>query len=304
MLYPDFNDLIAFKDRKSDLKHTSYRSVKSTVPGNHHSPFRGQGLEFDSVREYVPGDDIRCIDWRVTARTGFPHLKIFKEDRERHIALCVDMNATMRFGTKNTFKSVQAARTAALLGWQAIACQDRVSACLFGDVSDGIHYFAPKRTHKSFCALLKTFTEAPLEQHSISLENVLQHVSQAVHTGSLIYLISDFMSISKNFQNEASISRLSKRCDIVFISINDQADKMLYPMGMMGFCSNNKEKIYVDTKSSGGREAYALQWKENRERLNEITSRLKIPLIELTTESDIHRDLFLGLKNIAKRKKR
>jgi len=304
MLYPDFNDLISFKDRKFDLKHPTYRLVKSSVSGNHHSPFRGQGLEFDSVREYVLGDDIRNIDWRVTARTGSPHLKLFREERERHIVICVDMNAGMRFGTRNTFKSIQAARAAALLGWLGIAHQDRVSACLFGDVPDGIQYFAPKRTRKSICAMLKMLSEATTEQHHVSLEQALKHIGQAAHTGALIYLISDFIDINKNLQHEAGISLLNKRCDVVFIAINDQADKTIYPIGRMAFCSYDTEKICVNTDSSAGREAYAAQWNENRQLLNAITSRFKIPLIELTTESEIHRDLTMGLKNIAKRKKR
>lgn len=155
MLYPDLNDLVRFGDLKVHLMHPSCRSVKSKMSGGHRSSFRGQGLEFDSVREYVPGDDIRNIDWRVTARTGSPHLKIFKEERERSVVICVDMNATMRFGTRNTFKSVQAARIAALLGWSAIASQDRVSACFFGDIPEAIQFFGPKRTGKSFCSLLK-----------------------------------------------------------------------------------------------------------------------------------------------------
>jgi uncharacterized protein (DUF58 family) len=304
MLYPDFNDLVAFKDRKFDLKHSSRRLVKSTVTGHHHSPFRGQGLEFDSVREYVPGDDIRNIDWRVTARTGSPHLKLFKEDRERHIVICVDMNATMRFGTKKTFKSIQAARTAAFLGWQGIANQDRVSACLFGDVPDGIQFFAPKRTRKSLCAILKMLAEPFTEQHHISLEHAFQHLDRAVHTGSLIYFISDFMNINPDFQHAMNISRLNKRCDVVFIAINDLSDKSLYPVGMMRFCAHHTEKITINTKNPTGREAYAIQWKENRQQLYDITAKLKIPLIELTTESDIHRDLILELKYIAKRKMR
>lgn len=304
MLYPDFDDLVAFKDRKSSLVHPSNRSVKSTIAGNHHSPFRGQGLEFDSVREYVPGDDIRNIDWRVTARTGAPHLKIFKEERERHIVICVDMNAAMRFGTRNTFKSIQAARTAALLGWRGIARQDRISACLFGDVPGGIHYFAPKRTQQSFCAMLKMLAAPPVEHHSIFIEDVLKHISQAAHTGSLIYVISDFMDITPHFQEEAGLSRLNKRCDVIFIAINDPADKSIYPVGTIGFCGNGSDKFYVNTESIAGREAYAGQWKENRQQLHEITFRSKIPVIELTTESDIPRDLVLGLKSIAKRKYR
>jgi uncharacterized protein (DUF58 family) len=300
MLYPDFNKLVALKDRKTGLMHPSSRSVKSAVPGNHHSPFRGQGLEFDSVREYVPGDDIRSIDWRVTARTGAPHVKLFKEDRERQIMICVDMNATMRFGTRNTFKSVQAAHTAALLGWQGIARHDRISACLFGDVPKGIQYFFPKRAAKSFCSILKMLAEPPIETHQISLESLFQKVEKSVHTGSLIYLISDFTEIPE----ETTLSRLSKRSDIVFIAINDKADKSIYPAGLIGFCANGNEKIYVNTMSIAGNEAYEMQWKENRQQLKELTSRLKIPIIELTTESDLQRELILALKGIAKRRSR
>lgn len=303
MLYPDFNELVAFKDRKSDLELSSSRFVKSTAPGNHHSPFRGQGLEFDSVREYVPGDDIRNIDWRVTARTGAPHLKLFKEERERHLVICVDMNAAMRFGTRNTFKSVQAARVAAFLGWQGIARHDRVSACLFGDVPEGIQYFAPKRTRQTFCAMLKMLTEPPAEHRNITLDNVLQHLTHAVHPGSLVYLISDFMDLS-GLQQEIHLNRLNKKSDLVLIAINDAADESLCPVGPLGFCIDSAEKVYVNTDSKAGRETYAALWKENRQKLNEIASRFQIPMVELTTESDVRRDLVLGLKFVSKRKRR
>ena len=107
----------------------------------------------------------------------------------------------------------------------------------------------------------------------------------------------------KNFQQEASLSRLNKKCDVVFIAINDQADKSIFPVGRIGFCANGIGKNLLSIpRVLQDREAYATQWKENRQRLYEITSRFKIPMIELTTESDVHRDLILGLKNIAKRK--
>lgn len=303
MLYPDFNDLLALKDRKLNLRHFSNRAVTSSVTGNHLSPFRGQGLEFDSVREYVPGDDIRNIDWRVTARTGSPHLKLFKEDREKHIVIGVDVNASMRFGTRKTFKSIQAAYVAALLGWQGIAQQDPVSACLFGDVQEGMRFFKPNRTRKSLCTILKTLSEPPIAHHHIPLENAAKLMDQEVYPGSLVYLISDFMDIDKNFQNQ-SISRLSKKCEVVLIAVNDAADQMIYPLGTLGFSSQGKEKIVANTNYALGREAYAAQWKENREQLYALTKRLKISLVELTTESDINRDLALGLKKIARRKVR
>jgi len=304
MLYPDFNDLIAFKDRKKDLIHPFSKTVKSTVPGNHHSPFRGQGLEFDSVRAYVPGDDIRTIDWRVTARTGSAHIKLFREDKERQVLVCVDMNGYMRFGTKNTFKSIQAARTASFLGWQTIAKQDRISTCLFGDVKSGIRYFAPARGHKSFCEMLKVLSSPPEESCDISLEAAFLHLDKVIKTGSLIYIISDFMSVDEKLENNASLKSLLKRCDVVFITINDRADSSLPPVGTLGFCSPNKEPFFADTTSKEGAKAYAMQWEKNRELFHSAAKKLKIPTIELTTESDIYRDLNLGLKSIGRRKAR
>lgn len=303
MLYPDFHDLISYKERKLDKMQLARRKVNAVTPGNHHSPFRGQGLDFDAVREYVPGDDIRNIDWRVTARTGSPHLKLFKEEKERHTIICVDMNSTMRFGTRNTFKSIQAARCASLLGWRALAHQDRISACFFGDVSGGQHYFSSKRTRQGLCMMLKTLAEPPTEQHCVSLESALQHVCKVAHPGSLIYVISDFMDLSPAFPKESGLSRLNKSCDVVFISINDAADQALVPAGVIGFCGRNADNIYINTDSIKGRETYASQWEANRRMLKTFTERFKIPMIALSTESDIQRDLLLGLRNIAKRKK-
>lgn len=303
MLYPDFDELISYKDRKLDKMQLTRRSVSSRTTGNHHSPFRGRGLDFDSVREYVPGDDIRNIDWRVTARTGAPHLKLFREEKERHTIISVDMNSAMRFGTKNTFKSIQAARCASLLGWRALAHQDRISACFFGDLPGGLHYLASKRTRKALCMMLKTLAEPPAEQHQVPLESALQHIGRVAHPGSLIYLISDFMDLSLSFQQESGLSRLCKSCDVVFISINDAADQALAPAGVIGFCGQGAEKVYINTDSFKGRKSYSEEWEKNRKALGALAKSYKIPLIELTTESDIQRELLFGLKKITKRKR-
>jgi len=291
MLYPDFNELVTLKNLKFDFSPTSKRASHSSGLGSRNSPFRGQGLEFDSVREYVPGDDIRNIDWRVTARTGSPHLKIFKAEREQQVLLCVDMNATMRFGTRKTFKSVQAARAASLLGWWAIANQERISACLFGDVPGGIEFFPPTRTKRTFSTLLKRLSEPFVEEHQISLEDAFQAINRKAPSGSLVYVISDFMEITQDFQQQVSLNRLVKRCDVAFISINDQADKSLYPVGILDFCGNDHTQIRIDTGNRSGKIAYEKLWSENRNKLYEMKFAMKIPLIELTTESDIRQDL-------------
>lgn len=301
-LYPDLNELIALKDRKAHLKLTAERSIKSTVPGDHHSPFRGQGLEFDAVREYVPGDDVRNIDWRVTARTGSAHMKLFREEREREVIFCVDMNADMRFGTRKTFKSVQAARVGAFLGWRALDEKDRVGACLFGDVDKGLQFFDPKRTRQSLWAMLKLMVEPPREHHKVSVEDALRHVHLAARPGSLIYVISDFREITPGLAEITA--RLNKRCDVVFIAISDPADSSIVPVGSLEFLNMESEKVAVNTESLKGRETYTEQWIQNRQKLNEAVTRAKVSMIELTTEMDIHRELLLGMRALAKRRSR
>ncbi len=302
MLYPNINELISYKDHKPKGIFSSHRKVASIIPGDHHSPFRGQGLEFDSVREYVFGDDIRNIDWRVTARTGKPHLKLFREERERQVIIAVDMNEAMRFGTRKTFKSVQAARAAALLAWRACSQHNPVGACLFGDIKDGVQLLAPKKTKKSLLEMFK-FLAAPPEAHrSVPLATVLPHIVKAAHTGSLIYIISDFLELSEEIV--PALSRLNKRCDVVFVSINDPADKSLVPAGAIEFCSGASETVVVDTNSLAGREAYREKWIANRRTLHALTSRLKIAMLELTTESDVVYDLTLGLKRLSRRGKK
>ena len=298
MLYPELNDLIGLKRQNSGVSRVSSRSVVSMASGNHQSPFRGQGLEFDSVREYVPGsDDIRSIDWKVTARMGSAHVKLFRQERERHTILCIDTNASMQFGTKNTFKSVQAARIASFLGWQALRDQDRVSGLLFGDVSSGIQFFPPKRTRASFYMILKTLCEPSGQTHLISTSAALEHLAKNAHTGSLVYFISDFMDLDGTIE-QGPLHTLNKRCDVIFISVNDRADKSIEALVKINFLGRDGEKLSIDTGSLEGRKAYQEMWKENRTQLYALTSKYKIPLIELTTESDIQKDLPFALKTM------
>lgn len=302
MLYPHLNDLVACKERAYGYVHPQFRSAKTSVRGNYRSPFRGPGLECDSVREYVAGDDIRNIDWRVTARMGSAHVKMFKEERERHVMLCIDMNEGMRFGTKNTFKSIQAARAASLLGWIGIANQDRLSAYLYGDVPTGMYYFQPKRSRKSYYSILQMLAAPTTERHRISLATQLQQIALVVPAGALIYLISDFMEMNRESSIEPILRKLKKKCDIVCISINDRAEQTMYPMGKIGFCAKENETTYVNTMSISGREMYAMQWKENRKYLHDITSMEKIPLVEMTTESNIQQELLVALQKIGRRR--
>lgn len=290
MLFAAFNDLVAYKNRKKNKTLPSV-SVTSQTPGQHRSPFRGHGLEFDSVREYVAGDDIRHIDWRVTARMGAPHLKILREERERQRMIVVDMNAAMRFGTKNTFKSVQAAHIASWLGWQGLSENDRVGACLYGDVPAGIQFFSAGRRTSSFCTILQMLSEPPKESHVISFKQVLEPLSRSIKGGSLVYFISDFMEIPP----KELLSRIAKKNDVIFIALHDPMDKSLYPYGTLGF-SNGSIPLFIDTKSIKAQKSYADDWALRRKNLYSLASDLKISVLELSTESNISTELHFGLK--------
>jgi uncharacterized protein (DUF58 family) len=138
ILYPRLDDLLELRHQARTLGVAAHHLVNSTFSGLYSSVFRGTGLDFEEVREYREGDDIRNMDWLVTARTGRPHLKVFREERQRSVILCVDTGPHMSFGTRGTFKSIQAARTAALIGWAASKQHDRVGGVLFGNHRDGV----------------------------------------------------------------------------------------------------------------------------------------------------------------------
>jgi uncharacterized protein (DUF58 family) len=125
-------DLIGLRRRAEGLRLTAREPTRSVLAGGHRSPFRGRGMDYQESRHYQPGDDIRNMDWRITARAGRPHVKVYEEERERPVIVLVDLSPSMFFGTRGAFKSVAAARVAALVGWAAIARGDRIGALLFG----------------------------------------------------------------------------------------------------------------------------------------------------------------------------
>lgn len=300
MLYPEFTELVALKKKAGSLPLSSHKHVSSTTSGGYASPFRGQGLEFEEVRAYTPGDDIRNIDWRVTARLSSPHTKVFKEDRERSIILCVDVNATMRFGTRGTFKSIQAAKIAALLGWQATLSHDKLGACLFGDVPRGIHFLTPQRSRKALWALFKDLSKKDINEQApfIPLEEALRYLVPTAPTGALIYIISDGVTASKAL--ELYLRTLHKRCEVVFIPIDDPADQMLPSLGPL-VCVGPHEKAFINTTNSKGRNAYAAEWQQTRQELLLLLKKLNIRMIPIATDADASTDLLFGLKKISKR---
>lgn len=295
-LYPRLDDLLELRHQARTLGLASHHLVNSSFSGLYASVFRGTGLDFEEVREYHEGDDIRNMDWKVTARTNSPHLKTFREERERSVVLCVDQGPHMGFGTRGTFKSIQAARSAALLGWAANSLNDRVGGLLFGDSSSTSHHFRPTKDRRALWRLLKALSRSSVGPEPVKdpLLNALQRAERGTATGSLIFVIADLNREITSL--ETTIGRLSQRHSLVLIPVDDKADHDLPDLGRALFTDPEGNLLEIETGDEAGRVAYRRAWEQNRQLLAGVANRLRIPLIPVTTDEDVHQALMRGMR--------
>jgi len=298
-LSPQLDDLLELRHRAHALGLASHHRVSSALAGLYLSVFRGQGMDFEETREYREGDEIRNMDWRVTARTGIPHLKVFREERERPVMLCVDVGPQMRFGTRGTFKSVQAARASALLGWSASGNQDRVGALLYGNPDGGIQYYRPSRARMSFWRMLRALTEegGVVREDGDPLVGALAKLHRVTPTGSLVFIIGDLNRDPAALHQ--GLGRLRQRSEVVLMPVDDPADREIPDIGRVVFQAADGSRIEVDTGNEGGRRQYRETWERNRRELEVLAARLGLPVIPLSTNDDIHHALITGLRRRA-----
>lgn len=213
-------ELIRLREYVSDALHGPRQAQRSLRAGPHRSRFRGRGMDFDEVRAYQPGDDVRNIDWRVTARSGKPHTKLFVEERERPVFLVIDQGISMRFGTRVAFKSVIAARLAALLAWDAAKHGDRIGALLFADSRHTeLRPVAGQRGALQFIKALTTAQQQQGGDSASALAHALARLSRTAKPGSLAYLVSDFRYFDT--VAERDLARLARHTDLVMILVYD-----------------------------------------------------------------------------------
>lgn len=204
---------------------------RALLAGNYHSVFRGRGMDFEEVRAYQPGDDIRRMDWRVTARSNRPHTKLFREERERPVLLCVDMGTSMQFGTRVAFKSVQACRVAALLGWAALENHDRIGAMTFASsAAQELRPAGGKRALLHCLQMLATASKAPpLAPVAAPFRDTLLRLRHLARHGALVILMSDFNGLDS--ANEAHLAALAQHNEVLAIRIFDPLEVELPPPG-------------------------------------------------------------------------
>lgn len=301
-LYPRLDDLLELRHQAHTLGMPSHHLVNSTFAGLYASVFRGAGVNFEEVREYREGDDIRYMDWKVTARTNEPHLKVFREERERSVILCVDRGPHMAFGTRGTFKTVQAARTAALIGWAASRLQDQVGGMAFGDPQAGLQHFRPARGRRALWQLLRTLTQPASEQiGSIDcLAGALQRATRGLPTGSLVFIIADLNRDVRDL--ERVLGNLVQRNSVVLLPVDDPADWEIPAMGPTTFTGSDGTLLEIDTDDAAAQRHYQAAWQRRRELLTAIANRLNIILMPIRTDHEIHLSLIHSLEQRARRR--
>ncbi len=265
--------------------------VRTHSSGGYLSPFKGRGMEFDEVRPYMQGDDVRSIDWRVTARSGRPHTKLFREERERPVLLFIDLRAAMFFATRGAFKAVRAAQAAALLGWSTLHRGDRLGALLFDEQT---HVeLRPKRGQPPFVHLLRKLAEHPAWDRAAhrsdepsatsAMNQALLRLRRVAQPGSLIILLSDFAGL--NGQGPAHISQLARHNDLVLVDIHDPLEAELPPPGRYRV-SDGQRFVGMETGDNALRQRYRRHYAARRTELQQLCRRHAATLLPLATGDD------------------
>lgn len=277
-------------------------NIRAQFNGQYLSSFKGRGMEFDESRPYQPGDDIRAMDWKVTARTGKAHSKVFREERERPVLLWVDYRQPMFFGTQQHFKSVLAAKIAALLAWSTAHHGDRLGGLIF---SDQQHIeLRPKRGKSASLHFIKQLAQhsamqdysleskTHIENQENSAADSLGRLQRVSKPGSLVFLISDFRNM-----NELAWSRLSllgRHSDVVLISVNDPLEQQLPPAGIYKI-SNGESELNLNTYNRLQRQQYQQRYFEQQSHLQNICRKLGMHYLSISTSDDYLYALQQGL---------
>ena len=250
---------------------------------------RGRGVDFEEVRLYAPGDDVRSIDWRVTARSGDPHTKLFQEDREQPIVLLVDLRSPMWFGSKNCFKTVLASHIASVLAWAGLDAGERVGGIAM--TNSGLFEIKPQRSKRSVLRLLRLMESAtapsaasPIDA-SDSWSVALSQLKSLSRPGARLMLISDFTDLLADTAVEKTLRDIVSHRQVVCFKITDPLDAELPPSGKYALTDGNKQ-IKMDTSLQRLRSAYKDDFERAHAEVTEYLRRYQVPLVPVDTSEN------------------
>ena len=287
--YVNLANLLRVRFAAQDLRLFVKRAVKSQLNGAERTRFRGRGMDFEEVRLYQAGDDVRSIDWRVTARTQVPHTKLYREERERPVFVLVDQRAPMFFGSQRCFKSVLAAHIAANLAWAALNNSDRIGGLIFGDSAQ--RDIRPRRSKHAVLELLHQLQEfnqqlrSPIRsQDCKSLQALLNDARRIAKPGCALFLISDFYDYDQ--QCEQQLFELARHTDVTLIHVFDPLEKHLQSNSRLTV-SDGSARLQLPTDETKFQEAYQNAYAQRLDFLTRSVKRLAIPLLSYATTDNL-----------------
>lgn len=281
------SDLIALKPAGEAIKLTTPR-IRAFAVGGHLSPFKGRGVEFDESRPYQPGDDLRTIDWRVTARTGKPYTKIFREERNRPVIVWLDLRRSMQFATRGAYKAVVAAEAAALIAWSAIGNGDQLGALVF---SEDEHYeLRPRLGRRAVLRLLQLISASAVWQAGAQVQtaasdtdHALLRLTRVARPGSMMFLLSDFRQLGPD--TERYVKQLASHGDLFLVHVFDPVEVELPPPGRYRIQVGDRS-FAMDTADAGVRNRYHERFAALRRHLEALGSLPGVALIDCATNDE------------------
>lgn len=268
------------KIRKIEIKTRGL--TRNIFAGEYKSSFKGLGMAFSEVREYQFGDDIRNIDWNVTARFNSPYVKIFNEERELTVLLLIDVSGSQKFGTNQQTKRDLITELSSLLSFSAISNNDKIGVIFFSDKIE--KFITPKKGSSHILRIIRELIEFEPESKGTNIQQALEFTLNAIKKRSIIFMISDFLT-NENFEKPLSI--ISQKHDTILVKVSDRHEKNFPVMGLMDILDPETGSYYLlDTASKKFIDQFE-KWKNEQEKtLNFLSKKFSVDLIELTTGED------------------
>jgi len=274
------------KVRKIEIKTRGLS--KNIFAGEYHSAFKGRGMAFSEVREYQYGDDIRSIDWNVTARFNHPYIKIFEEERELTVMLLVDISNSRTFGTQSKLKKSLITEIAAVLSFSAIQNNDKIGVILFSDKVE--KFISPKKGRTHILRIIRELLEFEPENKETNISEALRYLTNAIKKRSTTFIISDF--IDDNPQTgmprfDEALRIANKKHDVIALKIYDKRETELPDVGLIRFKdAETGQYSWVDTSREQVRKHYSSWWRKNEQLTNETLSKAGVDFVSISTDED------------------
>lgn len=289
-LYATLEELMAER-RNVVYLHQKNSLLPSDRAGNVKSAFKGRGIEMEEIREYAPGDDVRDIDWRVTARKNAPYTKIYSEERDREIYVLLDLSSPMIFGTRKELKSVTAAKITALLGWMAQENKDRFGAVIFNGEESLM--FKPQSNRAHLQAILKKVSQTShsmLDQrdNNESLKLPIRRLTQMIKSKATVFVISDFNRFAED--ERRALAALSKKSTVFCVNVFDLLEQTAPKAGEY-MAEYQGRSLVFDTRSSAFRQEYQNYFFEKRQQIRDFCQRFGCRYLEIRTDIPLFKQM-------------